>query len=107
MTEFLAPGTIARAAPQDQTPQLAILSPAPETRVWRNPEQPPGMDRLALRAQVSPNVRQIVWLVDGEDYALADPASPLYWPLRPGAHRFQIRMPLQGRVSRAVRIVVE
>jgi hypothetical protein len=53
------------------------------------------MNRLVLRAQVSPAVHQIVWLVDSETYALADPAAPLYWPTSPGVHRFQIRLPLQ------------
>ena len=75
--------------------------------MWHNPEVPPAIDRLVLRAQVLPQVRQIVWLVDGEVYALADPAAPLYWPMSPGVHRFQIRLPLQGSPSRAVRVVVE
>jgi penicillin-binding protein 1C len=112
LSEFIVPGTSTRAAlpdavSPDENTHLSIVSPTPDTRVWRNPEVPAAMDRLVLRAQVSPLVRQIVWLVDGQDYALADPAAPLYWPVSPGVHRFQIRLPLQGSSSRAVRVVVE
>jgi penicillin-binding protein 1C len=75
--------------------------------MWRNPEVPAAMNRLVLRAQVSPPVQQIVWLVDGQDYAIADPAAPLYWPASPGVHRFQIRLPLQRGASGVIRVVVE
>jgi penicillin-binding protein 1C len=65
------------------------------------------MNRLVLRASVVPAVPQIVWRVDGEDIAVADPAAPLYWVAVPGVHRFQIRLPLQAGASRVVRVVVE
>jgi penicillin-binding protein 1C len=109
MTEYVAPATSDRPPPlgSDADPRLSIVSPAPETRVWRNPEVPAAMDRLVLRAQVSPAVHQIVWLVDGQTYALADPAAPLYWPTSPGVHRFQIRLPLQHGESRVIRVVVQ
>jgi penicillin-binding protein 1C len=106
MTEYVTPAA-ARAALPDPDTRLSIIAPAPETTLWRNPEVPDAMNRLALRAQVSPPVRQIVWLVDGQDYAVADPALPFYWPMSPGVHRFQIRLPLQGGASRALRVVVE
>jgi penicillin-binding protein 1C len=107
MTEFLAAGASARAILPDENALLSIVSPAPNTRVWRNPEVPATMDRLALRARVSPKVRQIVWLVDGEPFAVADSDVPLYWPVAPGVHLFQIRLPLQGGRSRAVRVTIE
>jgi hypothetical protein len=68
---------------------------------------PAGLDRLVLRARVSPDVRQIVWVVDGQAFAVSDPAAPLYWPAVQGVHRFQIRLPLQAGASRVVRVVVE
>jgi penicillin-binding protein 1C len=111
MTEFVVPAparaTQARGGLGDIGPQLSIVSPEADTLVWRNPEVPAAMDRMALRARVSPLVHQIVWLVDGVAFALTDPAATLYWPVVPGVHRFQIRLPLQGGASRAVRIVVE
>jgi penicillin-binding protein 1C len=101
----LVPATAAAAAAQDG-PLLSVISPAPERQFWLNPEVPPEMNRLALRARVAPGVTQIVWQVDGEDYAVADPAAPLYWPLVRGMHRFRVRLPLQRGVSAAVRILV-
>ncbi len=85
----------------------AARRPAPQTRIWRNPEVPAALDRLVLRAQVSPGIHQIVWLIDSEAFATADPAAPLTWPMRPGTHRFQIRLPLQPGASRVVTVQVE
>jgi penicillin-binding protein 1C len=108
MTEYVPRGLPAPPAVSAQaTARLSILSPAPETRFWRNPEVPPSMNRLVLRASVVPPVNQIVWRIDDQDYATASPAAPLYWQATPGVHRFQIRLPLQTGASRVVRVVVE
>ncbi len=87
--------------------KLSVLSPAAGTRVWLNPGVPPGMQRLILRAAVEPSVPQIVWRVDGADFAIADPAVALTWPASPGVHFFQVRLPFQAGASPVVRIVVE
>jgi penicillin-binding protein 1C len=105
LTEFVIPR--AGAAVTAEGVRMSIVSPATETRIWRNPEVPAAMNRLVLRASVVPAVPQIVWRVDGEDIAVADPAAPLYWVAVPGVHRFQIRLPLQAGASRVVRVVVE
>ena len=105
LTESLPLRPAAAAAPQDGK-LLSVISPAPDTQVWLNPEVPPEMNRLALRARVAPGIEQIVWQVDGEDYAIADPAAPLYWPLVRGMHRFRVRLPLQRGASAAVRVLV-
>ncbi len=108
LLEFLPPRAVAAmAAPAEAGVRLSILSPEPETHIWRNPDVPAGADRLVLRAQVAAGVKQILWLVDGRPFALADPAVPQYWPAVPGVHRFQIRLPLQADFSRPVRVVVE
>jgi len=107
MTEYVVPRARAPAVADPNATRLSIVSPAPETRFWRNPEVPAAMNRLVLRAQTSAGVRQIVWRVDGEDFAVADPAAPLYWPATPGAHVFQIRLPLAPGASRPVRVLVE
>jgi penicillin-binding protein 1C len=108
MTEYVAPAAPAPrpALAPDEEPRLSILSPAADAQLWRNPEVPAAMNRILLRAQVSPSVHQIVWLVDGQAYALADPSVPLYWPVSPGAHRFQIRLPLRRGASSVTRVVV-
>jgi penicillin-binding protein 1C len=52
-------------------------------------------------------VEQIVWYVDGEPFAIADPDKPVYWPMKPGAHRIQARLPLQSGASKAVHVTIE
>jgi penicillin-binding protein 1C len=52
-------------------------------------------------------VPQVVWYVDGEPFAVTDPDKPVLWPIKPGTHRFQVRLPLRDGFSRPVRIVVE
>jgi penicillin-binding protein 1C len=88
-------------------PRLSIVAPEHNSRIWRNPETPAALDRLALKAVVEPRVPQVVWYVDGEPFAVADPDKPVYWPISPGAHRFQLRLPYRDGASRPVRIVVE
>lgn len=98
---FLAPEAAA-------LPALSILSPVHESRLWRNPDLPPALNRIALRAAVGPGVSQVLWLVDGEPFALAAPDEVVHWPMSPGAHRFQLRLPFQAEaLSRPVRITVE
>ncbi len=106
LTESL-PLVHAQAAPSLDGAPLSIISPEAGAQIWLNPEVPPEINRLALRARVAQGVRQVVWQVDGEDYAVADPSAPLYWPLSPGTHRFRVRLPLQRGASTAVRVVVE
>lgn len=106
------PARLASAAPsmlpvENRAPQLSILSPENNSRLWRNPELPPSLNRLPLRADVRPAVPQIVWYVDGEPFAVTAPNQTVYWPMTPGAHRFQIRLPWQETASSPVRIVVE
>ncbi len=91
----------------DAAPTLAITRPDDDLHVWRNPEVPPGLDRLVLQATARGAGRQVVWLVDGVAQPVADVGTPFYWPLRPGHHLFQLRLPLAPVLSRPVRVVVE
>jgi penicillin-binding protein 1C len=105
LTEFVDPGTPLH--PHTAPVPLAIVQPDPDSHVWRNPEVPPALNRLVLRATAPPQVRQIVWLVDGKPVAVGAPDTPLYWTMVPGRHRFQVRLPLQDDASRPLAIVVE
>jgi penicillin-binding protein 1C len=87
--------------------RLSIAAPEQDAHLWRNPEVPAALDRLALRAVVQPHVAQIVWYVDGEAFAVADPDQTVYWPMQPGVHRIQIRRPFDATASKPVRISVE
>jgi penicillin-binding protein 1C len=86
---------------------ISILSPEHNAHLWRNPEAPAAAGMLALKAQVSAPGQQIVWYVDGEPFGIADADQPLRWPLRPGTHSFQVKLPFRDEASRVVRIVVE
>ena len=87
--------------------RLIVSTPENNSRIWTNPEQPAALNRLALKARVEPRVEQIVWYVDGEPFAITDPDRPVYWPMRPGTHRIQARLPLQTGASKAVYVTVE
>jgi penicillin-binding protein 1C len=92
--------------PADAPIRLSVVTPEAGSRIWRNPESPDAADRLLLRAKTSPHVPRVVWYVDGEPFALADPDQPVTWPLTTGEHRFQIGLPLRPERSRPVLLVV-
>ena len=107
LAEWLRPGVAQPVAEARPETRLSIVQPDPDTHVWRNPDTPPALDRLVLRASVEPKAAQIVWLLDGKPIAVAAPDAPLYWQMSPGRHRFQIRLPLQDDASKAISVVVE
>jgi penicillin-binding protein 1C len=108
LTELVPPETTTKPTAQVTPPVLlSIVTPTPDSRIWRNPESPPLLNQLLLRAQTQPHVQQVVWYVDGTPFALGDPDSRVAWPLTPGEHRFQIGLPLRPERSRPVRVVVE
>ena len=86
---------------------LVISTPARNSQIWRNPEQPAAYNRLALKADVRPHVPQIVWYVDGQPFAVTDPDKPVFWPIESGVHRFQIRLPYRDETSAVVPVYVQ
>ena len=106
LTEWVAPQRPPAPAAADPV-RLSITAPEPTSRIWRNPEVPEAVNRLVLKAESDPPVPQVVWLVDGAPVGTADPAKPFLWPMTPGAHRFQIRLPFAATASASVRVVVE
>lgn len=92
---------------QEAPIEIAIIAPEQNARLWRNPEAPAAVNRLALKATAKGPVSQIVWYVDDQPFGVADADQPLYWPLQKGAHRFQARLPYREERSRPVRVVVE
>jgi penicillin-binding protein 1C len=87
--------------------RLTIATPENNSRIWNNPETPPALNRIALKAIAEPRVPQVVWYVDGEPFAVSDPDQPVFWTLKSGVHSFQLRLPLQPGSSRTVHIAVE
>ena len=87
--------------------RLSISTPEEESRIWRNPEVPAGLQKLALKAVVEPRVPEVVWYVDGRPFAVTDPDVPVFWPVQPGLHRFQLRLPGRPETSRTIKVVIE
>ncbi len=107
LTEWVGPGEATHHVPAPPAPGLAIVQPDPDTHVWRNPDIPPALNRLVLRAAAAPGVAQVVWLVDGRPVAVAAPDLPLFWVMVPGRHRFQLRLSLRNEVSPPLVVTVE
>ncbi|HEY8064377.1 MAG TPA: transglycosylase domain-containing protein [Methylosinus sp.] len=103
----VAIGGPARPAPLDATVELAVTTPEHQTHIWRNPEQPAALNRLALRASAPASVEQILWVVDGKPFLLAEADKPVYWPMQPGTHHIQARLPLRPGASRVVEVTIE
>ena len=93
--------------PVEAGPALRIVQPTPNLHVWRNPDVPQGLDRLVLKAAAAPGITQVTWVVDGASFATVAPDDPVAWPMRPGRHRFQLRLPLRSETSAIAPVVVE
>jgi penicillin-binding protein 1C len=100
-----APAPVVGAVTDANT--LVIATPEHNTHVWRNPEQPAGLNRLALKLANGGRDAQIVWLVDGEPVAVAQGDESVFWTMTPGAHRIQARLALAPVASRPVRVTIE
>jgi penicillin-binding protein 1C len=88
-------------------PRVEITSPEPGSRLLRDPETPAHLRTVALRAVVDPPAPQLVWYLDGRPLATVESPYELRWPLVPGEHVFQARIPFTGARSRLVRVTVE
>ncbi|WP_245441551.1 transglycosylase domain-containing protein [Rhizobium vallis] len=99
--------SLANADTSNPQIHIAISTPARNSQIWRNPEQPAAFDRLALKADVQPHVPQIVWYVDGQPFAVTDPDRTVFWPIQSGEHRFQIRLPYRDETSAVVPVYVQ
>ncbi len=92
---------------RNRTVNIQITSPEIGLRLLRDPETPPGMATLALRAMVSPPSEQILWYVDGAPFQLVDYPYTARWPLEPGEHTFQAQLPSTDLTSGRVRVLVQ
>lgn len=86
---------------------LTIVSPEHETHIWRNPEQPERLNRLALKLAPDAGDAQIVWIVDGAPFATALASETVFWPMTPGVHRIEARRAFAAIAARPVRVTVE
>ncbi len=83
---------------------LEVLSPRQGMRIIRDPEVPANQATLRLQATVEPAVDQVVWFVDGQPFAVVSHPYVARWPVQPGEHRFEVRLPYRAESSAPVRI---
>jgi penicillin-binding protein 1C len=88
------------------TPGITITAPQDGIRVVRDPETPEELATLTLSVDVDRGVEQVLWTVDGEPYALVQAPFTTRWPMSPGEHVFEARVPYHGAVSAPVRVVL-
>ncbi|WP_424361587.1 transglycosylase domain-containing protein [Methylocystis parvus] len=86
---------------------LVVATPEHNMHIWRNPEQPAHLNKLALKLVNGGKDVQIVWTVDGAPFTVAQADETVFWPMTPGAHRIQARLALAPVMSRPVRVIVE
>jgi penicillin-binding protein 1C len=95
------------AALRDDTATIVIVSPRDNMRVIRNPELPAELASLPLKVETSPAATQVAWYVDGKPFLVSAAGAVARWPLQPGTHRFEARVPYRDLASKPVTIEVE
>ncbi len=101
-------GPTARTEPATTTARrIQITEPRQGVHLLIDPETPPALATVALRATVDPPVDQLVWYVDGQPFATVDHPFTARWPLAPGEHTIEARVPFGGGRSGRVRVLVE
>ena len=84
-----------------------ITSPENGLRLMSDPETPADLSTLALRVVVDPPSSQVLWYVDEEPFQLVAYPYTTRWPLTPGEHTFQARLPTTDEASGKVRVLVQ
>ena len=85
---------------------MAITRPHQGAVFVPDPESPASSRTIALEAVVSPPVPQVVWFVDGKPFKVERYPYSTRWPMIPGTHVFQIRLPFAEVQSPRVKVAV-
>jgi penicillin-binding protein 1C len=102
------PDALADLTPPDRTAEVVtVVSPRNNMRVIRNPELPADLASLPLKATLPAGVTQVVWYVDGKPFLVGSGETAARWPLQPGIHTFEAKVPYRGLASPPVTIEVQ
>jgi penicillin-binding protein 1C len=93
--------------PDHAAGSVTVVSPRNNMRVIRNPELPADLASLPLKATVPAGTTQVVWYVDGKPFLVGAADTVARWPLQPGAHTFEAKLPYLGLTSAPATIQVE
>ncbi|MDJ0841473.1 MAG: transglycosylase domain-containing protein [Acidobacteriota bacterium] len=86
---------------------LDVRNPADGSRLILDPGIPAAYRTLALRAEVAPNVPEVVWYVDGKPFRRVGYPYEVRWPMEPGTHTFQVRFPNAAVTSKTVTVAIQ
>ncbi|MCI0698355.1 transglycosylase domain-containing protein [candidate division KSB1 bacterium] len=86
--------------------QITITSPRDDSRFYLDPEMPADASVLALNCLVEPGAKDVLWLVDGEEFRVAPFPYKVNWPMQPGKYVFQAVVPLTAFKSEIVRVEI-
>ncbi|MGH7454441.1 MAG: penicillin-binding transpeptidase domain-containing protein, partial [bacterium] len=73
--------------------QITITSPRDDSRFYLDPEMPADASVLALNCLVEPGAKDVLWLVNGEEFRVAPFPYKVNWPMQPGKYNFQAVVP--------------
>lgn len=94
-------------APVTARQTLRIVAPSDGLKLLRDTSLPASRNTIGLRVEITPPMREVLWLVDGKPYQLVSYPYTVRWPLQPGEHVLQVRSPFTSEISKEVRIRVE
>lgn len=97
-------GTVGR---EQARAHVRIATPRDGTRYLRDPDVPASLATLGLHAVVEPASPQVLWMIDGRPFAVADYPYTARWPLAPGEHVIQARLPFTDIASTPVKVLVQ
>lgn len=98
------PGVVA-AVDLAKAPVVRITAPHTGERYTADSED--AGTTVGLEADVDPPVAQVVWVIDGEPFATVDWPYATRWPITPGEHRIEARVPFTTVKSGSVRVTVQ
>ncbi len=85
---------------------IKIVEPPNGSRYIIDPETPRSLQSLPLRAEVTPAVSEIIWIVDGREYTRASYPYESRWLLEEGEHTVSARFKNASVASETVSIVI-
>lgn len=85
---------------------IAIKEPVDGSVFRFHPDTPHQLQSIALRANVTPAVPEIIWYVDGEPFQKVSYPYTTRWHLRAGSHALQARFPHADIQSGVITITV-
>ncbi len=86
---------------------VEIVFPKSGTRFLMDPELPPDLDVLTLKAGVSEPVPELLWYVDGVPFHLVPYPYTVQWQAVRGEHVFVAEVPMTHARSRPVHVILE